>query len=740
AFDTVVNDGGLQRIEGFRPGDNQASEGFDTIVNSGGKQYAQGGGVAYRTIVNAGGQQYAYDDGSTHDVVINGGRQYVQGGGLAHDTVVNDAGMQIVYSGGESQGTVLNQGGRQQVYATANGVGQARGTVINEAGQQIVLDGGVATDTLVNGGKQSVYATEKGFGLAHNTVVQNGGVQSVYKQGVATNTQINVGGTQVVQSGGRVENTVVNGGVFDVRNDGVVNGVVKANSGGVWMNAAATSINNVADLELLGADAYLKIGAAEGLEGRQQAGLQTLMNNGKVLFSDVTMDTTQAKNDFTRMTLNVGKLSGSGLFGMHADVGAKEGDVLNVTDTLATDSHNVLYIANNGAAEATVDDVLTMVTTASGGDAKQFTLAHQVEQGGYLFDLRQSGHDWELYGVQRDEGEEEGKEPEEGGNNGGEEGGNNGGGELTESAQGGGGFLNASYLLNYVDTQSLMQRMGDLRQDGQRRGQEGDVWVKGYTGQLSGFSGSALRGMDMDYDGVQLGFDRTGFDFAGEGNVYLGGFVGHSQGKPKQDKGRSKVESNSIGLYGVYTAPDGTYVDGVVKYTRMSNEFEGQNTAQERIKGKGKTNGYSLSVEAGKRVDVYQAQAGKLYVEPQMQVTFGHQGGTTVKVNDGLNVRLNGYDSILGRASMVLGYAVTETAVPFNVYVKTGLVREFDGDVDFYLNKSRESHSFKGNFWDNEIGISAQFKKQHAVHADFGYASGDRFDKKQVNLNYRYAF
>jgi len=220
----------------------------------------------------------------------------------------------------------------------------------------------------------------------------------------------------------------------------------------------------------------------------------------------------------------------------------------------------------------------------------------------------------------------------------------------------------------------------------------------------------------------------------------LGGFLGYTKGKPDYARGKGKVLGTNMGVYGVYTTPTGMYVDGVLKYNYVRNEFDIRNSAKERVQGKGYTNGYSLSVEAGKRFDVYQAQTSKFYVEPQMQVTFSHQGGDVVRASDGLTVRLNGYDSILGRASMLLGYAATDVAVPFNVYVKTGIVREFDGDVDFYLNSSKESHSFKGNFWDNEIGISAQFKKQHFIHADFGYASGDRFDKKQFTANYRYAF
>ncbi len=42
-----------------------------------------------------------------------------------------------------------------------------------------------------------------------------------------------------------------------------------------------------------------------------------------------------------------------------------------------------------------------------------------------------------------------------------------------------------------------------------------------------------------------------------------------------------------------------------------------------------------------------------------------------MKASNGLNIHLNHYESLLGRASMILGYDITAGNSQLNVYVKT---------------------------------------------------------------------
>lgn len=147
----------------------------------------------------------------------------------------------------------------------------------------------------------------------------------------------------------------------------------------------------------------------------------------------------------------------------------------------------------------------------------------------------------------------------------------------------------------------------------------------------------------------------------------------------------------------------------------------------------------SISLEAGQRFNLSPTGYG-FYIEPQTQLTYSHQNEMTMKVSNGLNIHLNHYESLLGRASMILGYDITAGNSQLNVYVKTGAIREFSGDTEYLLNNSREKYSFKGNGWNNGVGVSAQYNKQHTFYLEADYTQGNLFDQKQVNGGYRFSF
>ncbi|XNM80667.1 autotransporter outer membrane beta-barrel domain-containing protein [Escherichia coli] len=73
----------------------------------------------------------------------------------------------------------------------------------------------------------------------------------------------------------------------------------------------------------------------------------------------------------------------------------------------------------------------------------------------------------------------------------------------TTTADAGGNYLNVGYLLNYVENRTLMQRMGDLRN------QSKDV-ISGCAvmGDADSFASGKLSGFDMGYSGIQFGGDK----------------------------------------------------------------------------------------------------------------------------------------------------------------------------------------------------------------------------------------
>ncbi|MGL4667606.1 MAG: autotransporter outer membrane beta-barrel domain-containing protein, partial [Saezia sp.] len=132
---------------------------------------------------------------------------------------------------------------------------------------------------------------------------------------------------------------------------------------------------------------------------------------------------------------------------------------------------------------------------------------------------------------------------------------------LTPTAQNSVGLLSTNYLLSYTETQTLLQRMGELRSPGHK----GDVWGRVYTGKLSSFDDGRIGGHDLSYHGMQFGVDRQ-LDLSADGQVYVGGMIGYTTGKTDYNVGSGKTDGYHIGVYGTYMMENGFYIDGLLKY------------------------------------------------------------------------------------------------------------------------------------------------------------------------------
>ncbi len=77
--------------------------------------------------------------------------------------------------------------------------------------------------------------------------------------------------------------------------------------------------------------------------------------------------------------------------------------------------------------------------------------------------------------------------------------------------------------------------------------------------------------------------------------------------------------------------------------------------------------------------------------------------------------------------------------IHLNLMIFTKIIRGFIS-TEYLLNNSREKYSFKGNGWNNGVGVSAQYNKQHTFYLEADYTQGNLFDQKQVNGGYRFSF
>ncbi|WP_114195043.1 autotransporter outer membrane beta-barrel domain-containing protein [Edaphovirga cremea] len=481
------------------------------------------------------------------------------------------------------------------------------------------------------------------------------------------------------------------------------------------------------------------------------------VNNSKVLLGDqnIRLDGT---ND---VILTTESLSGSGEFALRTTVDQINNyhDLLVVTGTGLANGNHKLAVNDSQTGGATIDgSERVMLVQTEGGNA-DFALANNtVDVGAYKYEIgkgkaqfSERDTDWFLSAQDliRNGNEEEEEEEEEETENGNEPEPENGNetppsnNNLTDTAKNAANILNSSYLLNYVENQTLLQRLGQIRQNEENGGQ---AWGRIYGGKLDSFSGARLSGFDMDYQGVQLGIDRR--KDQQDSNIYYGIMAGTSEGKVDYSVGDGKTKSYHIGLYGTYQNESGLYIDSIAKYVRMNNEFNTRTSGGYPVTGSGDTNGFSLGVEVGKRYypDAKGDQGRGLkqegwYIEPQGQLTYSYQGNATINATNGLKTELDSYNSLIGRASVLVGYTLVNDENPVDIYLKTGYVREFDGETGYTFNNTvKEHYKFAGNWWDNGVGINMKLNQKHNLYFDAVYALGNKFDQQQVNLGYRYTF
>lgn len=429
-------------------------------------------------------------------------------------------------------------------------------------------------------------------------------------------------------------------------------------------------------------------------------------------FFELSINQLSGSDNHFYMTTDLGSITSAvNADGERVGQAGFNGDLLTISNT-NTSTNNTITIQNVGATITQGNEVLQIVATPI-NQTGNFKLSSLAEAGGYLYDLRQTTNaandpiGWELYGT----------------------------GKTTSTAKTSiNGAFNAPYLVSYVEMQALLQRMGELRQNNNNL--NGNFWIRTYGGKLNSFSGQKLDGFDMTYTGTQLGLDKQIHLNAAE--LYLGLMAGYTHANPDYKEGSGTTKSFTTGLYATYLSHNGFYTDTVIKYTHIRNKFSVKNTQNEAVKGIAKTDNYGLSLEIGKQ---FKLGNSHFYIEPQAQLAYQYQDSSTVKASNGLTVKLDSYDSLIGRASTILGYTVSDNNnLKLDLYAKTGVVHEFLGKTNYKLNGSKEKYSFEGSWIDNTLGVSAKLNSGHSFYGEVGYATGRRFDKMQANIGYRYQF
>lgn len=697
--------GMINELNSYQQYVNEGCTGIINIMNTTGTQWISANAVGTVVTLKSGTQ--LVDDGGTgtiitldnHDgaggqivysnaigtiVTMLDGEQYVFKGGSA--TVVDmSGGTQIVRVSGNGMIETLN-GGEQNIMGGGTGLVSTM-----NSGSQVISSSGTGTVDTLNGGTQTV------AGGGNGTVsTMLGGTQVVSSSGKGTVNALN-GGTQIVSVGGTSLDTVLNsGGEQLILNGGTAldtelnGGIMQMSSGGI-----------VSGMTMTGGSMVL-----ENIDGGSFNINGTLTANNAVI--DMTDSSVTRAGTPAYESLTIDTLSGSGTtFILDTDLaGEANSDKVIITHAdVGTHYVQIKDLSKLNNIEVTGEHKQILITDASG----KLTFVGKEFNAGGLWDvdptlskgdaLGLSANDWYLTNMVKTV--------------------NNDTSVLLDAADN-------SYAMWRNTNDSLRSRLGALASG---REQADGVWARTQAGR---FSGSGYEGR---YNLYQLGFEKQ---FKG-GSIY-GGAIDYGDGSGSYAPGSSKDNLRSFSLYGIWTAGSGAYTNVTARVGNFSTDLESYGDYPD--KASYKQHAYSLSVEYGKRFDF---EAG-FFVEPQAQFTLGRLAGIDYTTDRGVNGRIGGMNSAIGRIGFVMGQKIENGS---DIYLKADLLHEFAGERNLQLtsdaggtNDILTKHNDYGDTW-FELGLGGNVRISRTgnfygeVTRGFG---GDINKKWSVNAGLRFTF
>ena len=256
---------------------------------------------------------------------------------------------------------------------------------------------------------------------------------------------------------------------------------------------------------------------------------------------------------------------------------------------------------------------------------------------------------------------------------------------------------------------------------------------------LGGKTSSDVKGVkdDNTYRGVQVGFDKAlangwhagvAFDYRdGDSNYLLGG------------KGDNQLYS--LGVYGVKSFDDQSYLRVAAKAGRVENEYDVYNEIRSlKLHGDYKANAYGLTMEYGK---TFGSEAS--YFTPKAQLTWSQVGSkdyTAHTPNDSMRIGQDAYSSLVARFGVEAG-AKSEKG---RVYVGLYGAHEFNGDISasYFAKDGGYKHtSFDGSdtWMEMSIGGSYDLSDNCHIYADFAKDFGGDFERKwKASAGLRFEF
>ncbi len=303
---------------------------------------------------------------------------------------------------------------------------------------------------------------------------------------------------------------------------------------------------------------------------------------------------------------------------------------------------------------------------------------------------------------------------------------------LTTPASAAVSLASSSHGVWQAEMNALSKRMGELR----LTPVAGGVWGRAF-GRRQDVDNRVSREFRQTISGFELGAD-TALPVA-DGRWHVGAVAGYTNGRIKFDRGGTgDDDSVHVGAYATYIEDGGFYMDGIVRVSRIRHAFKVDDAKGRRMRGQYRGNGVGASLELGKRF----TWPGAWYVEPQLEVAAFHAQGADYTASNGLRIKDDGTNSMLGRLGLHVGrqFDLGDGRV-VQPYMKLSWVQEFDGKGTVRTNDIRHKVRLDGGRTELAVGVASQLGKHGSLFGSYEYAKGSRQTMPWTfHVGYRYAW
>ncbi len=313
-------------------------------------------------------------------------------------------------------------------------------------------------------------------------------------------------------------------------------------------------------------------------------------------------------------------------------------------------------------------------------------------------------------------------------------------GELTDSVKPVLGTAGVRYLSYWQELDTLLSRLGELRQDEKAQG----AWVRYKHGKQEIDNIGVL---DSTYNFLQFGYDQqTSKNEAGDRNI-LGFAFNHTWGDQNYVENATGTNgANVFSLYDTWLGKKGHYLDVVGKVGRLYKDFKYLGDDYLSVPESGTSGGlfYSLSTEYGRKA--YLGKSG-WYAEPQVQLTYGRINSVDYTTSQFVNVKTGAVNSLVSRIGFTLGKEIKDKYQnKTNLYGKLFWNREFRGELSTYMHDSygdslEHMDDYTGNWGTLGFGITSKLNNKSDLYLDFEKSFGGKVTTKwQFNAGLRLLF